>query len=173
VQDAFALIKVDGLSGIRGYLNNLEIGKTDSQGRLFVPDLLSYYGNNLGISRKDLPLNYNIDAVNKVVAAPYRGGVLVDFPVKRIQRIVGKAIIESGGKPFVPKHGQLTILVPGSSVDSPLGNNGEFYFENLKNGRFQAQIEFADQTCEFTLEVPESVDEVVELGTQRCLMPPQ
>jgi outer membrane usher protein len=173
VQDAFALIKVNGLSGIRGYLNNLEIGKTDSQGRLFVPDLLSYYGNNLGISRKDLPLNYNIDEVNKIVAAPYRGGVLVDFPVKRIQRIVGKAIIESGGNTFVPKHGQLTILMPGNSVESPLGNNGEFYFENLKNGRFQAQIEVADQICEFTLEIPESADEVIELGTQRCQMPSQ
>jgi outer membrane usher protein len=173
VQDAFALIKVNGLSGIRGYLNNLEIGKTDSQGRLFVPDLLSYYGNNLGISRKDLPLNYNIDEVNKIVAAPYRGGVLVDFPVRRIQRIVGKAIIESGSKTFVPKHGQLTILMPGNSVESPLGNNGEFYFENLKNGRFQAQIEVADQSCEFTLEIPESSDEVIELGTQRCQMPSQ
>jgi outer membrane usher protein len=173
IQDAFALIKVDGLSGIRGYLNNLEIGKTDSKGRLFVPDLLSYYGNNLGISRKDLPLNYNIDEVNKIVAAPYRGGVLVDFPVKQIQRIVGKAIIVSGDKTFVPKHGQLTILIPGKSLESPLGNNGEFYFENLKTGRFQAQIEIADQVCDFSLEVPESNDDVIELPIQRCQMPLQ
>ena len=171
VQDSFALVKVPGLSGIRGYLNNLEIGTTDSQGRLFVPNLLSYYGNNLSISRKDLPFNYNIDSTDKIISAPYRGGALVEFPAARIQRVVGKAVIESGGKKIIPKYDQLTITGQGQTVDSPLGNDGEFYFENLKPGRYQAQIETQEHTCEFYLDVPQLNDETIQLGTLTCSAP--
>jgi outer membrane usher protein len=171
VQDSFALIKVPGLSGIRGYLNNLEVGTTDSKGQLFVPNLLSYYGNNLGISKKDLPFSYNVDVTDKIVSAPYRGGALVEFAAARIQRVLGKTVIESAGKSIIPKHGQMTITGQGQSTDSPLGNDGEFYFENLKSGPYQAQIETKDYTCDFVLQIPPNNDETVELGTLRCLAP--
>jgi outer membrane usher protein len=170
VQNGFALIRVPDLPGIRGYLNNLEVGSTDKAGRLFVPNLLSYYGNRVSISRKDLPLNYNSDVVDKIVAVPYRGGVVVDFPVARIQRVTGKVVINQAGKTIVPKHGQLTISSHGKSTESPLGNGGEFYFENPQPGRFQAQIEFGDNICEFYLEMPQSADEAVQLGTLSCEM---
>jgi outer membrane usher protein len=170
VQNGFALIRVPDLPGIRGYLNNLEVGATDKSGRLFVPNLLSYYGNRVSISRKDLPLNYNSDVVDKIVAVPYRGGVLVDFPVARIQRVTGKVAINQAGKTVVPKHGQLTISGYGKSVESPLGNAGEFYFENPQTGSYQAQIEFGDVICEFSLEVPQSSDGAIQLGTLHCQM---
>ena len=170
VQDGFALIKVPGLTGIRGYLNNLDVGTTDSQGRLFVPNLLSYYGNRLSISRGQLPLNYNADVTDKIVAAPHRGGVVVEFPVARIQRIVGKAVIDQRANTIVPKHGQLTVSVQGKTVESPLGNNGEFYFENLTSGSHPAKIEFADDLCELALDVPKTADEIIQLGTVRCQM---
>ncbi len=170
VENGFALIRLPDLPGIRGYLNNLEVGTTDKSGRLFVPNMLSYYGNRVSISRKDLPLNYNSDVVDKIVAVPYRGGVLVDFPVARIQRVTGKVVISQAGKTVVPKHGQLTISAQGKRAESPLGNSGEFYFENPKTGRYQAQIEFGDDTCEFSLEVPQSSDEAIQLGILHCQM---
>jgi len=171
VQDSFALIKVPGLSAVRGYLNNLEVGKTDSNGRLFVPNLLAYYGNQLAISKKDLPFNYNIDVTDKIISAPYRGGALVEFPAARIQRVVGRLLIDRNGKSIVPKYGQVTISAQGKSTESPLGNNGEFYFENQQPGHYQAKIEFANDTCEFTVEVPNSTDELIELDTLHCQMP--
>jgi outer membrane usher protein len=124
----------------------------------------------VSISRKDLPLNYNSDVVDKIVAVPYRGGVLVDFPVARIQRVTGKVVINQAGKTVVPKHGQLTISGHGKSAESPLGNAGEFYFENLQAGSYQAQIEFGDDICEFSFEVPQSADEAIQLGTLHCQM---
>jgi outer membrane usher protein len=169
VQDSFALIKVPGLSGVRGYLNNLEVGKTDSGGRLFVPNLLSYYGNNLGISRKDLPFNYNLDVTDKIIASPYRGGAVVEFPAARIQRVVGKTMIDHAGKTLVPKFGQLTITGQSQTSDSPLGNDGEFYFENLKSGRYRAQIETKEETCEFSLDVPPTSEETIQLGLLTCV----
>ena len=168
VQESFAVIRVPGLSGIRGYLNNLEAGSTDSRGNLFVPSLLSYYGNKLSIAPKDIPLNYNVEIVDRIIAPPYRGGALVEFSAPRIQRVVGKTIVAKDGKEMVPGYGQLTLAGNGKNFDSPLGKEGEFYFENVQAGPYQALIEHKDHSCEFTLEVPQSADELVQLGTIRC-----
>jgi outer membrane usher protein len=168
VQESFAVIRVPGLSGIRGYLNNLEAGATDSRGNLFVPSLLSYYGNKLSIAPKDIPLNHNVEVVDRIVAPPYRGGALVEFSAPRIQRVVGKTIVAKDGKEIVPAYGQLTLSANGKSFDSPLGKEGEFYFENLQGGRYQGLIEHKDMSCEFTLEIPQSPDELIRLGSVRC-----
>jgi outer membrane usher protein len=168
VQESFAVIRVPELSGIRGYLNNLEAGATDSRGNLFVPSLLSYYGNKLSIAPKDIPLNHNIDVVDRIVAPPYRGGALVEFSAPRIQRVVGKTIVAKDSKEIVPAYGQLTLSANGKSFDSPLGKEGEFYFENLQGGRYQGLIEHKDLSCEFTLEIPQSPDELIQLGSVRC-----
>ena len=154
---------------MRGFLNNLEVGSTDSKGNLFVPSLLSYYGNKLSFSRTDLPLSHNIEIVEKFVAPPYRGGVVVEFPVTRIQRIVGKAVIDKAGQTIIPKHGQLTAEFDGKSYESILGNNGEFYFENIKVGRYQAKIESEQQNCDFAFDVPRVDDQTVQLGTLTCV----
>jgi len=169
IQDGFALVRLPGLAGVRGYLNNLEAGTTNSSGNLFVPSLLSYYGNKLSFSRNDLPLSYNIESVEKFVAPPYRGGVLVEFPVTRIQRIVGKTVVDKDSKTIIPKHGQMAVTIDGKTFESILGNNGEFYFENIKAGRYQAKIETEDQNCNFNFEVPQTDDEMVQLGTLTCI----
>ena len=168
VQESFAVIRVPGLSGIHGYLNNLEAGTTDSNGNLFVPSLLSYYGNKLSISPKDIPLNHNVDVVDRIIAPPYRGGALVEFSAPRIQRVVGKTVVAEDGKVIVPAYGQLTLSGNGNSFDSPLGKEGEFYFENVPGGAYQALIDHKDHRCEFTLEIPQSADDLVRLGTVRC-----
>lgn len=168
VQESFGVIRVPGLSGIRGYLNNLEAGATDSRGNLFVPSLLSYYGNKLSIAPKDIPLNHNVDVVDRIIAPPFRGGALVEFSAPRIQRVVGKTIVAKDGKEIVPAYGQLTLSANGKSFDSPLGKEGEFYFENLQGGRYKGLIEHKDLSCEFTLEIPQSPDELIQLGSMRC-----
>jgi outer membrane usher protein len=54
VQESFAVIRVPGVADVRGYASNQEIGSTSSNGNLFVPSLLPYYGNKLSISDKDI-----------------------------------------------------------------------------------------------------------------------
>jgi outer membrane usher protein len=168
VQESFAVIRVAGLAGIHGFLNNLEAGSTDSRGNLFVPSLLSYYGNKLSISAKDIPLNHNVAVVDRIIAPPYRGGAMVEFSTTRIQRLVGKTIVTKEGKDSVPAFGQLSLSAGGKNFDSPLGKEGEFYFENVQGGRYQGLIEHKDLSCEFTLEIPVSAEELIQLGTLRC-----
>jgi outer membrane usher protein len=171
VTESFALIQVPGVRGVRGYLSNQEIGQTDSKGNLVITNLLPYYSNKLKIQDEDIPLNYRIDANEKVIAPAFRGGAIVNFPVQRIQSLVGNISIEASGKIVVPVYGQLSLTVNGKQLDSPIGNKGEFYLENISPGRYKANVEYLQGLCIFDLNVPHSEQPIVNLGNLKCIVP--
>ena len=169
VQDSFAVIQVPGVGGVRGYSSNQEVGHSNNSGNLFVPNLLSYYGNKLGISDKDIPLNYTIDATEKIIAPPFRGGAVVAFPVQRVQRIVGTVILQNNGAVTIPAYGQLMISTKdGKRFESPIGKQGEFYLENLPAGKHAAMVEYKEQTCNFAFELRDIDESEIKLGTISC-----
>ena len=168
VTNSFAVINVPGVEGVRGYLFNQEVGRTNSRGDLVVPNMLSYYGNNLSIEDKDIPLGYRIDATQQTLAPPLRGGVLASFPVYRLQAITGSVRLQEEGREIIPAHGEFRIDSGNTHYESPLGKNGEFYFENLPAGQHSGIIEFNGQQCPINIEVPQSTESFVKLGTLIC-----
>ncbi|MGH9650441.1 MAG: hypothetical protein ACRD3I_08215, partial [Terriglobales bacterium] len=136
-----------------------------------IPNLLSYYGNQLRIAEQDVPINHSIEATEKIIAPPFRGGAVVLFPVQRIQSLMGTLVVEVAGKPVVPAYGQLTVTVNGRQIESPVGKQGEFYLENVPTGRHTAQVEYEGGTCKFELDAPASEKPEVDLGTVRCVVP--
>jgi outer membrane usher protein len=172
VQDAFALIRLPRVANVRGYASNQEIGRTDQEGELLIPNLLSYYGNSIRIDAEDLPLNYSIAGTERLIAPTFRGGTVVQFPVQRIQSLVGALVVENiFGESVVPANGQLTVSAGGTQFISPLGGQGEFYLENVPTGRHSAVVEFGEGTCQFLLEVPDADQPFVDLGTLNCSIP--
>jgi len=168
VQDSFAVIQVPGVAGVRGFSSNQDVGYTNGQGNLFVPNLLPYYGNRLSISDKDVPLNYTIAATEKLVAPPFRGGAVVSFPITKVQRISGKVLLEEHGASLTPAYGQLRVRGNGSQSESPIGKLGEFYLENLGAGRFPATVDYKNTLCDFNLDIPTSDELEINLGTVTC-----
>lgn len=171
VYDSFALIQVPGVAGVPGYFSNQEVGRTNAWGDLVVPNLLSYYGNRIGIGAADVPLDYSIDTTEKIIAPPFRGGALVTFPVQQTQSFTGTLVIEVGGKSVIPSYGQLTVTTESKPVVSPLGKNGEFYLENLAAGTFQAKTEYKQGVCQIVLHIPVADAPFVNLGTLHCVVP--
>jgi len=168
VQDSFAVIQVPGVAGVRGYSSNQDVGHTNSQGNLFVPNLLPYYGNRLSISDRDVPLSYTVAATEKLVAPPFRGGAVVSFPINRVQRIIGKVALEDRGAAVTPAYGQLIVRGNGSQSESPIGKLGDFYLENLGAGRFSASVDYKEKVCEFNVDIPNSEEPEINLGTVTC-----
>jgi outer membrane usher protein len=171
VQDGYALVTVPGVPGVRASLNNQEVGRTDSRGRLLVPNLLPYYGNRLGISDQDIPIDYSISVTDRLVAPPVKGGSVVTFPARRVQAFVGTLVVETAGRTVTPAYGQLTVTADGQTYESPIGRDGEFYLENLPRGRHAAIVDHKDAVCRFTLETPVSAASLVDVGTVRCVVP--
>jgi len=171
VQDGYALVRVPGVAGVRASLNNQDVGRTDSRGRLLVPNLLPYYGNRLGISDQDIPIDYSIAVTDRLVAPPVKGGSVVTFPARRVQAFVGTVVVETAGRTVTPAYGQLTVTAEGQTYESPIGRDGEFYLENLPRGRHAAIVDHKDAVCRFTLETPVSAASLVDVGTVRCVVP--
>ncbi len=172
VQDAFALVRVPGVEGVRAYAEDQEVGRTNARGDLLVPNLLSYYGNRLRIADEDIPLDRSVEATETTVAPPVRGGALVTFPVRLIQGLTGSIRVEVAGELVTPAYGQLTVTAAERRFESPLGRQGEFYLENVPAGRHPAVVEHEAIQCGFTLEVPVSAAPTLDLGTVRCVAPP-
>ncbi len=168
VSSSYALVRVPGAAGVRVYDNNQPVGRTGRHGNLLVPNLLPYYGNRLSIADTDLPLDYDIEHTVQTIAPPFQGGALVAFLAERIQGVTGRVVLTRGGARTVPVYGNLVVTVKGVRHVSPIGEQGEFYFENLPAGPHPAAVEFGDMPCAFTLTVTPSAAPFIDLGTVVC-----
>ena len=53
------------LKGVKVKYSNQEIGVTNKNGEVVVPDVISYNENKISIDIKDLPVNYEIKEIQK------------------------------------------------------------------------------------------------------------
>jgi outer membrane usher protein len=170
VEDGFALIRVPGVKGVRGYLSNQEVGRTNARGDLLVPNVLSYYANRLGISDQDVPLSRALAKTERAVATPFRGGAVVVFEADQVLGVTGTLSLVSGDRTVVPEFGDLVVTVRDNQIESPIGHGGVFYVEGLSPGKYSATVRYHGSGCTFSIVVPTSNAPVADLGAVRCVM---
>ena len=168
VEDGFALVQVPGVPHVRAYASHQEVGRTNKKGNLLIPGLLPYYGNSLSIADQDMPLDRSVEATQRIIAPPFRGGALVKFPVRPMQNSTGRVMLLRGTERVVPVYGQLTVTGPDRTYESPVGRRGEFYLENVPVGRYNASVLFQQRTCEFTVTIASASGKTVDLGLIEC-----
>jgi outer membrane usher protein len=168
VRDGFALIRVPDVAGVRAFASNQQVGVTNRKGEALVPDLVPYYGNQVSVSDQDLPMDYEIDGVRKLVAPPYRGGALVEFPIRRFQAFRGSVSLSLHGREVVPAYGALRLSAGGEVFDSPIGSKGEYYIENVPPGAHAIKILYKETSCDVSVTFPSSKETVVQMPRLRC-----
>lgn len=171
VNESFALVRVPDVAGVRTYVNNQEMGRTNRHGDLLVPNLLPFYANRLGISDQDVPLGHEVQKVEQAVGPPYRGGAVVVFRADRWQAVTGTIVLDRGGQTVLPSFGEVTVSLSDRAVSSPIGGDGQFFLENLPAGKHPAVVVFREVTCKLLLDVPASSAGVVNVGVVRCALP--
>jgi outer membrane usher protein FimD/PapC len=164
IPDSFGLATVGGLEGIRVYQNGQEMGRTDAKGRLFLPSMGSYFGNQVSIADKDVPIEYAIKEVRKVVSPPLRGGSRIPFDVKRFQAVTGKLTVRIDGSPKPAEYMEARVTRDGKEVAFPTGKGGEFYLEDLAPGVYAGSVESGGKRFRFELKVPDTNDMIIDLG---------
>lgn len=168
VEQGYAVVRVPGVANVRTLLNNQEVGRTDGDGDILVPNLLPYYGNRLAIVPADLPIDYAVPPLEQVVATPNRGGGLVTFHAYRIVGYSGSVILREGLFRLPPTYGQLDVRTEDGMKTSPLGKNGEFYLENLPPGDYPAHVHSDGGDCDFVLTIPDRPEKFIDLGVHYC-----
>lgn len=168
VEQSFALVRVPGVPDVRVRLEQQPVGRTDAGGDLLVPGLLPYYGNRVSIVDADVPADFRVGRVERVVAPPPRGGALVRFEVDRLRAVEGRVLLVGRRGARLPSWGTLEVSTPRGTRRSPIAGEGEFWLEDVPPGAHPARIYFEGDVCEFGLSIPESGPGVVEVGTIGC-----
>jgi outer membrane usher protein len=170
IDDAFAVIQVPGQGKVRAYVDGQLVGRTNRRGNLVVPHLLSYHDNRITIAHDDLSLDTNLDVAEQVVSPGLRNGPTVRFAASRTQRIMGRARRITASGATEPLAGDL-FLAQGAV--SPLGRDGQFYFENLRAGTHGGLVMVGNDLYRCNFDVTPSNDGWVMLGDVVCKPIPQ
>jgi len=171
VDDAFGVVKVADVPGVRTYLSHQYVGRTNTRGEVVVPNLVSYYGNRLSIDSSDVPLDRAIGIDERIVAPAQRGGAVVRFEALRLRAVIGRVMMIARGQTIVPAFGDAEVVIAGRRLASPIGVNGEFFIDDLGAGlqRMFVRYDGVRYTCE--LEVPHRPrvpGDVIDVGIVTC-----
>nr|WP_246641879.1 fimbria/pilus outer membrane usher protein [Paraburkholderia edwinii] len=116
IDDGFALVSTDGVSGIPVLHENRVIGMTDGGGHLLIPDLNSYQHNQVGIDAMKLPADARIANTALDLVPQAQSGVLARFGVTRysaasvVLRLPDGTVLPAGARVHHVESGRDTIV---------------------------------------------------------------
>jgi outer membrane usher protein FimD/PapC/outer membrane protein OmpA-like peptidoglycan-associated protein len=187
VTDSFSLVTVGEAEKVRVYSGNQTVGRTDSQGQAFVPNLTSYYENQISIEDKDIPLDYLMPKVKMLVSPPLRSGSCINFPLRKYQAFTGTFAVQEAEGIQPLDYAELTLDAPGGKMSFWTGGEGEFYFDSqqmdfdmssaqgcetvgkdsrsfLPPGIYPVSIRHGEMQSRAEITIPDSEETFVELG---------
>jgi outer membrane usher protein len=167
VDGSYAVVSVPGVNGVTAFLNNQEVGRTDADGDLLIPGLTPHLANRLAIRDTDVPLEYRVSEVERVVAPTFRGGTVERFGVEAMRAVSGKLRLRLEIGTVVPEWGEVAVETPGKRIVSPIGRDGAFWLDELPSGTVEALIRWEGRLCRFTLSIPVAAG-VSDVGTIDC-----
>ena len=163
IRDAFAVVNVGGLEGVRVYKENQEIGRTNENGQLLIPALRPYLGNQLRIELEDVPLNARIGNTATRTTPFYRSGVVVNFDVSVTTNILLRAVWPDG-RPL-PEGAIARVIQSGELF--PVGMDGKLYLQGIDRSS-QIEIQWAGRACDIDVPYPASPDVISRVGDIVC-----
>ena len=164
IQDAFAIVKVGDIEGVRVYSENIEVGRTNKDGQLFVPGLRPYLENQLRIEIDDLPLNARIGESERSTAPYYKSGVLVDFDVQVSTNVLLRAVHPDGTP--IPEGAIARVLHTGDSF--PVGADGKLFLQGIDRSS-EIIIRWNGTTCDIDVPYPTGSAVITKMGDIACV----
>ncbi|MDQ6767342.1 MAG: fimbria/pilus outer membrane usher protein [Candidatus Eremiobacteraeota bacterium] len=162
INDAFGLAKLAGYPGVRVFVNSLEEGRTDADGNVALPDLVSYQSNDVVLESTDLPLSANVPRALATITPYAHSAVKLNFEAAPAGGVLF-LVVSAEGQPIEP--GTLATL---GSQSWPVADNGEVFVFGLEAGQHVLQITQQQGACHFTIVVPKDVTRIPELGQVVC-----
>lgn len=160
IEQAFAIVKVGEYADVPVRFSHREIGKTDQNGLLLIPNVLSGLENHISFDPSGLPVNSGVEKTSLSKVPEGRGGVLYDFNVVS-HTPVYLTVLNTSGEFLAPG----TLLTSSSGRQYYVGWDGEAYVPYA-----DLPMDLSSPECELSIPRAESRDDIVKL-TVRCQQP--
>lgn len=164
IDESFALVTTSGVPGVPVLLDNIQVGRTNSRGRLLVTGLRSYQRNLVAIRPDDLDAAISVPAVQLVATPADRGGTTLRFELRHISASV-MVLRDRSGSVLPP--GTPVRLAGGEPFATTVGFDGEFYLEDPPLGA-TIIAETPTGACRYSLPTTPSQGAISRLGDLAC-----
>ena len=164
IYDSFAVVDTGAVPHVHVLQENREVGKTNSSGRLLVPDMRAFDLNHLAIAATDIPADVTLDTDTRAIRPQDRSGVVVKFPVKVSHGALLK-LVDEKGQPL--ELGSVATL-HATGTTAPIGYDGEAYVADLGQHNVLSVERENGQRCTVSFDYKPVAGDIPSIGPLRC-----
>ena len=165
IYDSFAIVDTAPVSHVHVLQENREVGRTNSAGKLLVPDMRAFDLNRIAISATDIPADATLSVASGDIRPQDRSGVVVRFPIQFSHAALLRLVDEAGAP--ISLGSAATLRATG--VAFPVGYDGDVYVENLSPHN-ELSVERADgKRCSVAFDYRPLPGDIPTIGPLRCL----
>jgi outer membrane usher protein len=165
VTDSLAVVALDGQPDVAVYHENRLVGRTDAEGQIVVPGLLSHQLNRIAIDPLDLPIDADAEQLAREVRPSERAGVVVRFALRR-SRSALLVLRDASGAPL--PLGALATLAGGTGGPFVVGHDGLAYVSGLAEHNELAVRWGREQACAVRFELATADLANARIGPLQC-----
>jgi outer membrane usher protein len=169
IDGPYALVHVSGIDGAPIVVNDVYAGRTDGRGLLVAPNVAAYAANSVAIGNLQSVPDVREGPSGADVVPKNRTGAIADLTLERVRIFTGTIAIGAIGEPVVPRYGIVDLASGTLAFRSDLGSAGQFYFENVPAGTYEATVQYSGGVCSFALRVPATSVFRTDLGALTCV----
>lgn len=174
IEDAFALVKVEGNESVGLLRNGVIFARTNGAGVAVVPRLEPYASNTIDVDVRSLPLDVEADPPSINLVAPFRGAAVGTVRLKKSASALVR-VVDASGQPL-SRGGE--VLRAGNETTSTetfvVGSDGKVYLTQLaKHNKFV--FKNSGNMCTFEFDVPPErfepslrVTDILRIGPILC-----
>lgn len=160
VDNAFALVKVEGSPEIDVTRSLSPVGSTNKNGYLFVHNIIPYVPYDISFDQNQLAIEDAFDYSSQKMIGLNQRGYILDFPVYHTQQVILRLLDKNNQ--LMPRAGEVYINDDESQY-FPIDAQGRVYLYGLKPDkyRFLAKTK-GGEVCQGAFEVSNQNQKVVE-----------
>ena len=164
LNQSFAVAEVAGFSDIGIGLGSNVLSRTNASGVALVPQLAAYQFNSVRLDATELPMNAEIDSIERSAVPSWRSAVKVVFPVRSGRSALIKIALDDQQ----PAPTGAVIRIEGDTQEFVVARRGESFVTGL-TPTSRLQLTWKGQACQFELILPpDNPDDITRLGPLLC-----
>lgn len=164
VDESFAIAEVKGYPDVGIGLGSNVLARTDPDGIALVPRLLPYMANSIRIDPRELPINAELDSIERAAVPSWRSGVRVTFPVRGGRGALLRIVLDDGG----PAPAGAVVSLQGEAETFYVARRGEAFVTGMQADN-RLELAWNGQRCKFQVALPPAQpDEIPRVGPIAC-----